>query len=112
MARKTVINHSQNSQQDIRDSALYLLDEAGEEIALRFLAEIDESIDLLLSHPELGALVEADLPGNALPIRHKVLDSFGYLIYYTLDETPALVTINVIRVLHSKQDRWNILSDE
>jgi len=33
-------------------------------------------------------------------------------MYYTIDETPQLLTIDIIRVLHSAQDRWNILGQE
>jgi plasmid stabilization system protein ParE len=79
---------------DIEDCADYLVTQSGEEFARRWKTELDRTIGLIRSQPEMGR-VRHDLPFAG--IRTFFLKEFPrYLIFYRLKKR----TIEFLRVRH------------
>jgi toxin ParE1/3/4 len=97
-ARKPV-EVAPRAQHDIDDTAAQYLEEAGEEVALRFLAAVDDAFDLLSRNPGLGSPRHAtvlQLPG----IRCWPLRPWPQLVFYVEREQ----AVDVFRVLHGARD--------
>jgi len=112
MVKKAVLSLRPQAIDDIESAFTYLVENAGTDVAQHFFDEIKNQSEALRVHPELGAAIETNLLESHYLIRHKVLNHFNYVMYYRIDETPQLLTIDIIRVLHSAQDRWSILGQE
>lgn len=92
------------ARRDLISHYVYLADNAGADIAERFLDHAEESFFLLADQPHLGA---------ALTLRSKELDGLRkwhvkefekFLIFYL----PRKNGISVLRVLHAAQDWWGL----
>ena len=90
---------------DLVEHFVYLAENAGLDIADRFLTEPDESFRDLANHPAMGvelALTSAEVAG----IRKWQVKGFEkFLIFY--HSRPDGVSI--VRVLHAAQDWWDVL---
>ncbi len=76
--------------------------------SLAFDHAVFESLDRLSTHPELGSTVNTNDP-RLIDLRMWFVKGFRkYLVFYRVFGN----YIEVIRVLHSAQDRDNILLDE
>ena len=95
------------ARRDLSDIAVYLATESGQdELAYRFLDAVESSLDRLTALPEMGAIREF-LDPRLEGVRRWRLAGFGnYAIYYR----PLEAGIEVIRVLHAKQDAEGLLS--
>ncbi len=99
------IEFTQTAQNDLRDIALYVLEESKEiSVALRFVEELQNSV------MQLG-----DFPLSGTCPKDRVLCSFGYrfvvhkeyLIFYTVDDKKKVVYIEA--VFNSKKDYTRVL---
>ncbi len=99
------IKFTQTAKGDLRDIALYIAEESKEiSIALRFVEELQNSVEQLKKFPLSGACP-----------KDRVLCSFGYrflvhkdyLTFYTVDENKKIVYIEA--VLNSKKDYTRML---
>jgi len=93
---------------DIVECTVYLVEEAGREIAERFLDAVDSTLETLASMPEIGsarALASPRLRG----LRQWAVKGFpNYLVFYV----PTTTSVSIVRILHAGRDRAGILSDE
>lgn len=97
-ARKPV-EVAPRAQSDIDDTAAQYLEEAGDEVALRFLAAVADAFDLLSRNPGLGSPRHAaalQLPG----IRCWPLRPWPQLVF-CVERAQA---VEVFRVLHGARD--------
>jgi toxin ParE1/3/4 len=93
------------AKRDLVEHYVYLAENAGLEIAERFLLQANESFSNLARHPALGvelALSRAELAG----IRKWQIKGFErFLIFYV----PRQDGVSIVRVLHAAQDWWGML---
>ena len=92
--------HNPKAVEDIRNHALYLVDEASEETAIRFLDAIDQTLSELSTMPLMGRFL--DLENEELMHIHvwRVNGFKNWLIFYR----PIENGIELVRLLHGAQD--------
>jgi toxin ParE1/3/4 len=94
---------------DLDEIADYLADVAGLDIALRFLAEAQETFTTLAGCPEMGWPCRMEHPELRQARKFRVSSSFDrYMVFYR----PCEAGIEVLRVLHGSQDVEARLSRE
>ena len=102
MSGKPVVPRAR-ARQDVDDALTYYLQEAGDDVALRFIEALEAAYWHLSTHPASGSLryaYELDLPGlRAWPLR-----GFPWLVFYA----EADQHVDVWRVLHGSRDipKW------
>ena len=95
---------------DLHEATAYLLQEAGEAVALRFLDSVEETFALLEEQPEIGRVYVPDNPRLSEMRAWHVHRFDRYLVFYRiLDDEDAL---RVERVLHGSRDLWKVLGLE
>jgi toxin ParE1/3/4 len=90
MSRKLIVTNE--AEADILDGYLSY-EEKQESMGLRFMDEIEQAFDRILSNPFLYQEVDTD-------IRRAVTHTFPYLVFYTFDEQ----TVQILAVIHGSQD--------
>ena len=84
---------------DIESAAIHYRNEAGPQIALDFVDELEAAIEHLCRHPHAGSLrfaYEVEIPG----LRCWSLSKFPYLVFYMPDDD----SVDIWRVLHARRD--------
>ncbi len=96
------------AERDINEETVYLADEAGAEIGIRFFDSAHATLRSLLEMPGMGKKIESADP--KIPnIRQWPVSGFEkYLIFYQ----PSVDGIDVVRVLHGARDIRRIFEDE
>ena len=87
------------AQRDVDEAAAHYQDEAGEEVALRFLLAVGDALALLSRNPGIGSpryATELKMPG----VRCWPLRPWPQLVFYVERER----TVDVFRVLHGARD--------
>ena len=99
-----VLKHAA-AKRDLVEHFVYLAENAGLDVADRFLLQTDESFSALGSHPGLG--VELALQGaeTAGMRKWRVSGFEKFLIFYR----PRADGVSIVRVLHATQDWWGVL---
>lgn len=97
-----------SARRDLVEHYLYLAENAGLEIADRFLVCAEESFTDLARQPNMGSPVPLRAPTLAGMRKWQVRDFKKYLIFYQ----PHPDGVSVVRVLHSAQDWWALLGLE
>lgn len=90
---------------DLIDHFIYLAENAGPDIADRFLANSQASFDELAIQPLVGSPVPLRHPHLTGIRKWRVIDFDKFLIFYM----PRPAGVSIIRVLHSAQDWWSLL---
>jgi toxin ParE1/3/4 len=93
---------------DLDDAADYLVNEGGLEVGLSFLAEAQETFDLLANQPGMGWQCRLKKPALGSVRVFRVTRFERFLIFYR----PARECIEILRVLHSSQDMDRIFAKE
>jgi plasmid stabilization system protein ParE len=76
-----------------------------EDVALRFLDALDETIDFIADFPDLGSPWESSRPRHA-GLRFRLVKGFeNHLVLYHRDDQH----VNVLRVVHGSQDIEQLL---
>jgi toxin ParE1/3/4 len=89
----------QQAVQDIEQAVLYYREEGGSRLALSFVDQLQDGIDLISAHPGLGSphyAAELDLPG----LRAHPLHRFPHILFYFEVGNGA----DIWRLLHSRRD--------
>jgi toxin ParE1/3/4 len=90
---------------DLIEHFVYLAENAGLEIAERFLANAEATFDDLAGQPMIGApltLRHLDLAGMR---KWRVKDFDNHLVFYQ----PRPDGVSIVRVLHAARDWWSLL---
>ena len=108
MARRRRVERRPRARLDVLEQAVYLGEEATEEVALRFVDAVDAAFRRLADTPEIGRLREfrsVRLAG----LRSWPVPGFPkHLIFYRVDED----LVEVVRVVHGARDLALALEDE
>ena len=91
---------------DIHEAVVYYRDEAGPEIALRFVDDLEEAVGHIADWPGSGSTRFAELLG--IPgLRSFAIARFPYVVFYM----ESADHIDVWRVLHGRRDIPQTLLD-
>ena len=93
------------ARRDLVDHFVYLAENAGMEVAERFLERAESSFGVLADQPLMGAplpLKHADLAGLR---KWRIKDFDNHLIFYQ----PRHNGVSIARVLHAASDWWTLL---
>jgi len=102
------LRRSELADQDLREATEYLIANAGEPVALRFLDAIDETFVLPEDQPEIGRIYVPENP-ELHDIRAWQVQRFDrYLVFYRILEH----FLRVERVLHGSRNTWALLMPE
>ncbi len=93
------------TRRDLIQHYVYLAENAGEELADRFLARAEASFGLLAEQPHIGAPIALRDPRLAGLRKWRVQDFENFLIFYL----PRHDGISVVRVIYAAQDWWSLL---
>lgn len=101
----TRIDKRAAAKRDLVGHYVYLADQAGLEVAERFLRHAEESFASLSRHPKMGIALKLR-PSELTGIRKWPIKGFeNFLIFYL----PQSKRISIVRILHGSQDWWSLL---
>ncbi len=92
---------------DIDDAITYYLDEAGNDVAARFVDAIERTVNQIGRTPRSASLrfaYEFEIPG----LRVRPVTQFPHQVFYVVGDE----VVDVWRVLHSRRDIPSALSDQ
>jgi toxin ParE1/3/4 len=93
------------AKRDLVAHYIYLAENAGLEVAERFLLQTEKSFAALSRHPKMGVALELRRP-ELTGIRKWPVKGFeNFLIFYR----PRPKGVSIVRVLHGSQDWWSLL---
>ncbi|TAJ16180.1 MAG: type II toxin-antitoxin system RelE/ParE family toxin [Planctomycetota bacterium] len=99
-ARVTALRIRPQADRDTDQAADFYAREADIDVALRFLAAVDQAYQRLVEHPHVGTPVKAFEPRLA-ELRFWPVPGFeSYLVFYV----PSPGVVEVVRVLHGARD--------
>ena len=95
----------QAARHDLIAHYAYLVDNAGEAVADRFLTNIERSFNDLSEQPGMGAPMTLNPPELAGLRKWRAREFDSVLIFYL----PRRDGVSIVRVLHASQDWWQLL---
>ena len=96
------------ARRDLIAHAVYLVENAGEKTAERFLYQAEASFETLATQPMIGAPLTLRHPALTGLRKWRVGGFDNYLVFYL----PRPDGVSVVRVLHAAQDWWHLLGIE
>lgn len=93
---------------DLIEHFVYLAENAGPDIAERFLANAQASFNVLAEQPLLGGALTLRAPELSGLRRWRIKDFDNYLIFYQ----PRPDGVSIVRVLHGSRDWRSLLELE
>lgn len=107
MAQRRRVERRPRARLDVLEQAIYLGEEASEDVALRFIEAIDAALRRLADTPEIGRLREFRSPRLVGLRSWPVPDFDKHLIFYRVAED----LVEVVRVVHGARDLALALED-
>lgn len=102
------VRQSAAARRDLIDHYVYLAEEAGLNVAERFLAQAQASFAVLAEQPAIGAPLELLHPDLAGLRKWRLKDFDNHLVFYQ----PRPDNVLIVRVLHASSDWWGLLGLE
>ena len=96
------------ARRDLVEQFVYLAENAGLDIAERFLANAETSFNELAGQPKIGAPLTLRDTALAGMRKWRVKDFDNHLIFYL----PRANGVSIVRVLHAARDWWGLLGIE
>ena len=96
------------ARRDLIEHFVYLAENAGLDVAERFLASAAASFNDLAGQPMIAAPLRLRRPELAGMRKWRINDFDNYLVFYL----PCADGVSVIRVLHGARDWWSLLGIE
>lgn len=93
------------ARRDLVAHYVYLAENAGEEVADRFLLNAQLSFEDLAAQPAMGATVKVRAPELDHVRKWRVREFESVLIFYV----PRQSGVSILRVVHAAQDWWQLL---
>lgn len=90
---------------DLVEHFVYLAENAGLNVAERFLANAEASFNDLAEQPKMGAQLKLKNPAMSGIRKWRVKDFDNHLIFYV----PRQDGVSIVRVLHGAMDWWSLL---
>lgn len=102
------VRQSAAARRDLIDHYVYLAEEAGLNVAERFLAQAQAGFALLAQQPAIGAPLQLRHPELAGLRKWRLKDFDHHLVFYK----PYPDSVLIVRVLHAASDWWGLLGME
>jgi len=96
------------ARRDLVGHFVYLAENAGLDLAERFLANAEASFQELAQQPRMGAPLTLTHPGLAGLRKWRVKGFNNHLVFYQ----PRPDGVSIVRVLHAASDWWSLLGLE
>ncbi len=93
------------ARRDLEDHFVHLAQNAGQDVAERFLISAESSFADLAHQPLMGAPLMLRPPELATMRKWRVRDFDNYLIFYQ----PRPDGVSIVRVLYAARDWWSLL---
>jgi toxin ParE1/3/4 len=93
------------ARRDVIEHFVYLAENADENTADRFLANVEDSFNQLAEQPKIGAPLALRRPELIGLRKWRVHEFDNVLIYYL----PRSDGVSIVRVLHAARDWWSLL---
>lgn len=93
------------ARRDLVEHYVYLAENAGEEIADRFLRQAEVTFVFLAEQPEIGAPLTLRPPELAGLRKWRIQEFEKFLTFYL----PRPDGVSIVRVIHAAQDWWGRL---
>lgn len=90
---------------DLVEHFVYLAENAGLNVAERFLANAQASFNDLAEQPKMGAQLKLKNPAMSGMRKWRVKDFDNHLIFYISRQDG----VSIVRVLHGAMDWWSLL---
>lgn len=90
---------------DLVEHFVYLAENAGLDVAERFLTNAEASFDDLAQQPKMGAQLKLKNQALSGVRKWRVKDFDNHLIFYV----PHQDGVSIVRVLHGAMDWWHLL---
>lgn len=100
-----VVSKREAARRDLVEHFVYLAENAGLDMADRFLANAESSFADLAHQPMLGAPLTLKRPELANIRKWRVKDFDNHLVFYE----PRPDGVSIVRVLHAASDWWSLL---
>lgn len=97
-----------SARRDLVEHFVYLAENAGLEIAERFLTQAETSFSVLAEQPLMGAPLKLQHPGLNGIRKWRVNEFENHLVFYM----PRSDGVSIVRVLHAARDWWSLLGIE
>jgi toxin ParE1/3/4 len=101
----TKIYQRTTARRDLIEHFMYLAENAGLEIADKFLENTEASFNDLANQPMMGMPLITHHPDLVGIRKWHVKDFDNYLIFYL----PSSNSISIVRLLHATRDWWGLL---
>ena len=102
------VSKREEAQRDLVEHFVYLVENAGIDVADRFLSQAEASFADLARQPMMGAPLTLKHPSLANARKWRVKDFDNHLIFYE----PRPSGVSIVRVLHAASDWWQLLGLE
>ena len=99
------VTQREAARRDLVEHFVYLAEEAGLEVADRFLAHAEASFNDLAQQPRMGAPLTLKHPALANIRKWRVKGFDNHLVFYE----PRPDGVSIVRVLHAASDWWQLL---
>ena len=93
------------ARRDLVEHFVYLAEEAGLDVAERFLTNASASFNDLAQHPKMGAPLTLKHPDLANVRKWRVKGFDNHLVFYE----PRPNGMSIVRVLYAASDWWTLL---
>ncbi len=103
---KRRLRFEQEAEEDLERAIDYYRQEAGEDVALRFVDVAFHAFSLLVEHPEMGRHYDAALDPRLRKVRAWPLREFPYVVFYVVSGDEDL---DVLAVVEAHQDLPELL---
>ena len=100
-----VVTQREAARRDLVAQFVYLVENAGLDVAERFLSNAEASFNELAAHPLIGVALALQHPDLAGMRKWRVKGFDNHLIFYQ----PRPDGVSIVRVLHAASDWWNLL---
>jgi toxin ParE1/3/4 len=108
MATRRSVERRPRARTDVIEQAIYLGEEATEEVALRFIDAVDAAFGRLANTPDVGRLREFQNDRLA-GLRSWPVPGFpNHLIFYRVHES----VVEIVRILHGARDLLQLLDED
>jgi toxin ParE1/3/4 len=102
------VSKREAARRDLVEHFVYLAENAGLDLANRFLAQAEATFADLARQPMMGAPLTLKRPELANIRKWRVKDFNNHLVFYQ----PRPDGVSIVRVLHAASDWWGLLGFE
>ena len=100
-----MVTKREAARRDLVEHFVYLAEEAGLDVAERFLANAEASFNDLAQQPKMGAPLTLKPPDLANVRKWRIKGFDNHLVFYE----PRPDGVSIVRILHATRDWWQLL---